>query len=120
MKMRNGLSFMVLLGMAWLPLPGGCGNDMTLNFSGPLTYSGPADSTSVGQQIGATWGASGDRVGMCRGGSRSIARAIIRPISPATNLTTQIDGVTYQVFDTGTPGVGGKGSECMEFFSVAK
>lgn len=83
------------------------GKDLTLNFSkNPLTYDGPADATASGQVIGPEWVASGYLIDMCRAGGNIIATATISPISMATSATTNIDGVTYQIFSTGAQGVG--------------
>jgi type 1 fimbria pilin len=83
------------------------GVNMTVGYSGPLDYKGPADSVKIGEQIGAVWIAEGTQPGMCISPTpQGITHAYVSPISPPTNLTTIIDGISYTVFDTGTPGIG--------------
>lgn len=80
------------------------GTDMTVNYSGALNYSGPADAVGVGQLIGSTWVAMGNQQ-MCHSSAMDIARAVIVPISAPTQLKVNIDGVVYSTFATGIPGI---------------
>lgn len=85
------------------------GTDLLLTPSqNPLIYNGAADAMAMGQPIGPAWVADGSLEDMCRdpSGLPGISRATLSPVQPFTGITTVIDGVTYQVFSTQTPGVG--------------
>lgn len=88
------------------------GADLTLPFStSPLSYTGPADGVSFGDQIGPTWVASANQEQMCLVDPEHPTvqrhyRATVSPIAASTNYRTTIDGVEYMVFDSGTPGIG--------------
>ncbi|KAA8995381.1 oxidoreductase [Affinibrenneria salicis] len=102
---RPGVLFFILCLLA-LPLTGECGNDLTLTFSGAISYAGPADDVSIGQQIGPAWSASNLNVYMCNNSSKATARAYVSAVRPSTGLTTTISGVNYIIYDSGTPGIG--------------
>lgn len=84
------------------------GDDNTLIFNtNPLIYNGPADAVSFGDQIGPAWVADHEQIQMCSTfPDFNITTAVVEPVSPPTAYTTSIDGVTYQVFSTGTEGIG--------------
>ena len=107
-RLKTAASLALLGLLLGLPVTGIAGNDTILKFQGgDLSYSGPADDLTVGQQIGPAWVASGSNDVMCGVASERIfSTAYIRPLMPPTPLTVSIDGVTYNVFETGTPGIG--------------
>lgn len=88
------------------------GVDSTLTFYS-LTYDGNADNRAAGQPI-SDWGwhAQVWQTEMCyytnaQGQEEEkLATAFIVPEQPSSGLTTVIDGITYTVFETGTPGIG--------------
>lgn len=75
----------------------------------PLVYSGPADSIAPGQGVGLGWNATMDvkEVFWC-GLFFTCTKGTMEPGSDAvpTNLFVNVDGVDYQVFETGIQGVG--------------
>lgn len=95
----------VALGLLVLPFMGVCGDDLSLSFSGAISYSGPADDVSVGQSVGPAWSAINSKASMCNK-NPYFARVYVSPVRPDTGLTTTIDGVTYSVYDSGSPGIG--------------
>lgn len=82
------------------------GSNLILVYPGDLIYEGPADQIRIGDPIGATWIATGDEMMCDRRPIQDIATAHISAISPSTGQTTMLDGVSYDIFDTGTPGIG--------------
>lgn len=96
----------IMLPLLAFPLIGQCGSDLTLTFSGAISYTGPADDVSVGQQIGPAWSASNKNVYMCNNSSKATAKAYVSAVRPSTGLTTTISGVNYIIYDSGTPGIG--------------
>lgn len=81
------------------------GTDLTMSFyPNPLIYSGTADAAEIGQSFGPEWAASASSRIMCQ--TSGIATASVSPVMPSAGFTTVLNGVTYEVFNTLTPGIG--------------
>lgn len=77
----------------------------------PKRYSGPSDSAELGALIADDWVTKGDEWDMFSCGPALIVagqcnESWIWPVKAPLPLTTNWNGVTYSVFDTGVPGIG--------------
>lgn len=80
--------------------------DVYLQTQGVLDFDGPADSLYVGQQLNEGWAGegSGQAFTGCTGEHHYTSTA--KSIYSATNIVSEIDGVTYPVYETGIEGIG--------------
>lgn len=76
----------------------------------PMTYNGPADAVLPGVIIGSTWSATASvqQVFWCGVLLAACRKGTLQPGSNAlsSGITVTVDGVNYNVFETGIPGVG--------------
>ena len=83
-------------------------SDITLSPQ-PMTYTGPADSVVPGNIIGSTWSATASvqQVFWC-GLIFTCSKGTLEPSGSAISagITVNVDGVNYNVFETGVPGIG--------------
>lgn len=83
--------------------------NVTVNPPSVLNYRGPSGLVPVGSPIAPDWlGLREDRqIFGCAGVPACISSGTIEPVSlPISGVSYTEDGVTYDVFDTGIPGIG--------------